>query len=97
MTSDSGFLTLVKISAFSRLGIHTGLRWFLQILLDTFLYINLPPRLLEILKKNCKKTLHFLFFLAYYMCKRKGRTNRAGRIGESGDCSLWMLDIICGL
>lgn len=62
MASDSGFLTLVKISAFSRLGINTGLRWFLQILLDTFLYINLPPRLLEILKKNCKKRYTFCFF-----------------------------------
>lgn len=62
MTSDSGFLTLVKISAFSRLGIHTGLRWFLQILPDTFLYINLPPRLLEILKKIVKNVTLFVFF-----------------------------------
>ena len=96
MTSDSGFLTLVKISAFSRLGIHTGLRWFLQILLDTFLYINLPPRLLEILKKIVKNVTLFIFLSILYM-QAKERTNRAGRIGESGDCGFWMLNIICGL
>ena len=66
MTSDSGFLTLVKISAFSSLGIHTGLRWFLQILLDTFLYINLPPRLLEILKKIVKNVTLFVFLSILY-------------------------------
>ena len=61
MEANSGFLALVKISAFSRLGINTGLRLFLQILLDTFLYINLPPRLLEILKKIVKNVTLFVF------------------------------------
>lgn len=27
----------------------------------------------------------------------KGRTNRAGRIGESGDCSLWILAYVTGI
>ena len=27
----------------------------------------------------------------------KERTNRAGRIGESGDCSLWMLAYVTGI
>lgn len=77
MTSDSGFLTLVKISAFSRLGIHTGLRWFLQILLDTFLYINLPPRLLEIfLKKFVKNITLFIFFSILYMQAKRANEPR---------------------
>lgn len=46
--ADSGFLTLMKISAFSRLSIRAGLRRLLQMLLVTFSYANLPPRLLEI-------------------------------------------------
>lgn len=41
--------------------------------------------------------LHFLFFLAYYICKQEERTNRAGRISESGDCSLWMLAYVTGI
>ena len=52
MEADSGFLALAKISAFSRPGIRAGLRRLLQMLLVTFSYANLPPRLLEILKKN---------------------------------------------
>ena len=62
MTSDSGFLTLVKISAFSRLGIHTGLRWFLQILLDTFFVYKSTAAAPRNLKKNCKKRYTFCFF-----------------------------------
>lgn len=52
MEADSGFLALAKISAFSRPGIHAGLRRLLQMLLVTFSYANLPPRLLEIFKKK---------------------------------------------
>lgn len=62
MTSDSGFLTLVKISAFSRLGIHTGLRWFLQILLDTFFVYKSTAAAPRNFKKNCKKRYTFCFF-----------------------------------
>lgn len=62
MEADSGFLALAKISAFSRPGIRAGLRRLLQMLLVTFSYANLPPRLLEIFKKNRKKCYTFYFF-----------------------------------
>ena len=86
MEADSGFLALAKISAFSRPGIRAGLRRLLQMLLVTFSYANLPPRLLEI----------FIFLSILYM-QAKERTNRAGRIGESGDCSLWILAYVTGI
>ena len=66
MEANSGFLALVKISAFSRLGICAGLRRLLQMLLVTFSYANLPPRLLEILKKIVKNVTLFVFLSILY-------------------------------
>lgn len=54
------------LNAGENFGFYTGLRWFLQILLDTFLYINLPPRLLEILKKIVKNVTLFVFLSILY-------------------------------
>ena len=65
-------------------------------LLVTFSYANLPPRLLEILKKIVKNVTLFIFLSILYM-QAKERTNRAGRIGESGDCSLWILAYVTGI
>lgn len=65
-------------------------------LLVTFSYANLPPRLLEILKKIVKNVTLFIFLSILYMQARE-RTNRAGRIGESVDCSLWILAYVTGI
>ena len=43
------------------------------------------------------KIITLFIFLSILYVQAKERTNRAGRIGESGDCSLWTLNIICGL
>ena len=43
------------------------------------------------------KNVTLFVFLSILYVQAKERTNRAGRIGESGDCSLWMLNLICGL
>ena len=66
MEADSGFLALAKISAFSRPGIRAGLRRLLQMLLVTVSYANLPPRLLEILKKIVKNVTLFVFLSILY-------------------------------
>lgn len=62
--ADSGFLTLAKISAFSRLGIRAGLRWLLLIkLLVTFFlckFTAAAPR--NFFKKIRKKCYTFYFF-----------------------------------
>ena len=44
-----------------------------------------------------KKNVTLFKKLSILYVQAKERTNRAGRIGESGDCSLWMLNLICGL
>ena len=69
MEANSGFLALVKISAFSRLGICAGLRRLLQMLLVTFSYANLPPRFVRsfaciynMLKKIKSVTFFTIFF-----------------------------------
>lgn len=79
MEADSGFLALAKISAFSRPGIRAGLRRLLQMLLVTFSYANLPPRLLEIFKKNRKKRYTFYFFKhIIYASEKSERTAPVG-------------------
>lgn len=97
MEADSGFLALAKISAFSRPGIRAGLRRLLQILLDIFYtYFYRRDSSKFFLKKFVKNVTLFIFLSILYM-QAKGRTNRAGRIGESGDCSLWILAYVTGI
>ena len=65
-------------------------------LLVTFSYANptaAAPR--NFLKKIVKNVTLFIFLSILYM-QAKERTNRAGRIGESGDCSLWVLAYVTG-
>ena len=50
----------------------------------------------KIAKKSAKIRLLFIFLSILYM-QAKERTNRAGRIGESGDCSLWILAYVTGI
>ena len=65
-------------------------------LLVTFSYANLPPRLLEIFLKKFVKNVTLFIFLSILYMQAKERTNRAGRISESGDCSLWILAYMTG-
>lgn len=50
----------------------------------------------KFLKKFVKNVTLFIFLSILYM-QAKERTNRAGRIGESGDCSLWILAYVTGI
>ena len=50
----------------------------------------------KFLKKIVKNVTLFIFLSILYM-QAKERTNRAGRIGESGDCSLWILAYVTGI
>lgn len=99
MEADSGFLALAKISAFSRPGIRAGLRWLLLIKLLVIFFLMQIYRHGSskfFLKKFVKNVTLFIFLSILYM-QVKERTNRAGRIGESGDCSFWILAYITGI
>lgn len=66
-------------------------------LLVAFSYANptaAAPR--NFLKKIVKNVTLFIFLSILYM-QAKERTNRAGRICESGDCSLRILAYVTGI
>ena len=61
-----------------------------------FIHISTAAAPRNFLKKFVKNVTLFVFLSILYM-QAKERTNRAGRIGESGDCSLWILAYVTGI